>query len=87
MSSHILRNTQQQAHQLGKDAVVRNGRRVQAKVEVLEEPDHHRGDEDDGEGPLQKVLGLLPQEPVTFLGLSVCSAPAVITIHEYFSAR
>ena len=35
---------------------------VQVQVKALQEPHRHRGDEDDGEGPLQKVLGLFPQQ-------------------------
>ena len=32
------------------------------QVKALEEPYHHRGDENDGEGSLQEVLGLFPQQ-------------------------
>ena len=35
---------------------------IEVKVKALQEPDRDRGDEDDGEGLLQKVLGLLPEK-------------------------
>ena len=55
------------------------GHGVETKVEALEEPDHHRGDEDHGESPLQKVLGLLPQEPDHVLG---AGEPVVGQLHD-----
>ena len=32
------------------------------EVESLQQPNHQRGDEDDREGTLQEVLGLVPQQ-------------------------
>ena len=70
---------QEPDHHRGDEDVLRIGHGVQPQIEALQEPDHHRGDEDDSEGPLQKVLGLLPQEADDVFG---AGQPVVGKLHD-----
>ena len=52
----------------GQDAVVGVGHQIEVDVKALEEPHHDSGEENHREGPLQEVLGLVPQEARHILG-------------------